>query len=96
MIKPDQNPGVVFKGGIPVSIRNSTWKGDGFHISYNSHDIALYGCDTTAIVVKNWNFYILNGDHTEQLIPLIGEGLDACLKYFNQHPDQHNSMTVHD
>lgn len=96
-MKPFQTPGVIYKSGFTIPIRNTAYQGGGFHISYNDRDISTYGCATTAIVVKNWDFYILDGDHREALFPLMEgpEGLKKCLEYFHSKPDQHNSMTVY-
>ena len=55
---------------------NSTTDGDGFFVSYNSRDAAIYGADTTALVVGQMQkFYILDGDHRLQYAPLIPRAL---------------------
>lgn len=73
-------------GAFPVAIPNSTVDGDGFYVSYNNHDIGLYGCDTTALVVGQMErFYILKGDHRDRYAPLLAQGFDVCLSYYKQH-----------
>jgi hypothetical protein len=70
---------------------NSVIGGDDFYISYNDHDIDIYGRDTTALVLGQMqHFYILNGDHRLQYAKLVPQGLDACLAYFSEHVDQVN------
>lgn len=60
--------------------------GDGFYVSYNEYDTAIYGCDTTALVVGQMEkFYILNGDHREKYSSLIERGFDACMSYFQEN-----------
>lgn len=80
---PTQTPGVQFFGGIPIMVPNTTYQGDGFHISYNDRDVRIYGGSTTALVVDGGAaFYILNGDHRVGYSARIQQGLDACLGYF--------------
>lgn len=70
---------------------NLVLNGDGFHVSYNDRDTWAYGCVTTALVVGQIDrFYILNGDHRAQYAVLVGDGLDTCLAYFEEHLDDIN------
>jgi hypothetical protein len=63
----------------------------GFYISYNDKDIAGYGCDTTALVVGQMEkFYILNGDHRNQYLNIIDQGIDRCLEYFKENVGERN------
>ncbi|MBO5019781.1 MAG: hypothetical protein J6D52_03850 [Clostridia bacterium] len=56
---------------------------DGFYVSYNSYDIAIYGDVTTALVLGQMQkFYILNGDHREGYKKLISAGFEKCMEYF--------------
>lgn len=73
--------------GIPVTIPNMVIQGNGFYVSYNSHDTTIYGCDTTALVteIPNLHFYILNGDHREAYQELIPKGISNCIDYFKEH-----------
>jgi len=76
---------------MPVSVPNSTYSGDGFHVSHNDHDLRIYGDVTTALVRGDCEaFYILNGDHRAAYFELIPQGFDACLAYFVAHIDQMN------
>jgi hypothetical protein len=76
-------------GVIPVPVPNSVIDGNGFYISYNAHDISIYGSDTTALVLGQMQrFYILAGDHRGQYAALIDRGFDACLDYFKAHATQ--------
>ena len=74
-------------GGIPFIVPNEiVGEGDGFYISYNNVDTSDYGSDTTALVIGQMeHFYILNGNHTANYLPLIKKGLNHCLKYFNKN-----------
>ena len=75
-------------GLFTVLVPNSTIDGDGFYISYNDHDHGIYGCDTTALVLGQMEkFYVLQGDHRAQYLPLVGNGFAACLSYFNENID---------
>ena len=72
--------------GIPITIYNTVIDGEGFYVSYNNYDTALYGDVTTALVIGQMeHFYILYGDHRKNYIPLINKGIDACLLYFKQN-----------
>ena len=65
-----------------------------FYISYNDFDTAIYGSDTTALVLGQMvNFYILNGDHRKEYNALIESGLQSCLDYFQNHRDQKNKYS---
>ncbi|MBK6616335.1 MAG: hypothetical protein IPG27_20420 [Ottowia sp.] len=71
------------RGPLLVSVPNSTMDGDGFYVSFNDHDIGVYGCATTALVLgQGQKFYILKGDHRAMYAALISQGFDACLSYF--------------
>ena len=81
-------------GLVPVNIYNSVIDGNGFYVSHNDHDLAIYGDETTALVLGQMErFYILNGDHRQQYAQLMGQGFDACLEYFkaNQALRNHRS-----
>lgn len=81
-------------GPVPVLVPNVVADGDGFYVSYNDHDISIYGCDTTTLVVGQMeNFYILNGDHRTQYSRLIGKGFDACLSYFKANARDANRFS---
>lgn len=91
---PTQTPGVQFFGGIPLMVPNTTYQGEGFHISHNDHDVRIYGDVTTALVLRGGAaFYILNGDHRPGYAGVIPLGLDACLAYFRQNIGQINKFS---
>lgn len=87
---PSQTPGTQFIAGIPLNIPNFTYDGKGFYISYNDRDSGVYGSDTTALVVNDSTFYILNGDHRMGYSPLVDQGIDACVSYFYDNICQRN------
>lgn len=65
---------------------------NGFYISYNNYDIAIYGCVTTALVLGQMQkFFILKGNHQKQYAELIEQGFDRCLDYYkNNIADSHH------
>jgi hypothetical protein len=66
-----------------------------YHISYNSNP-ANYGCRTTALVMKNNVFFILNGDHKDAMLEASEEnGLQGCFDYFLRNLDKANGMSEH-
>ena len=70
-------------GPVSVQVPNVITEGDGFFVSFNDRDSAIYGSDTTALVFGQMQaFYILNGDHRAAYSALIPQGFDACLDYF--------------
>lgn len=69
-----------------ISLPNVTIDGDGFHVSYNPVDVAIYGDTTTALVWGQCqHFAILNGNHLDGLRPLLAQGYEACLAYVREH-----------
>lgn len=78
---------LINAGGILVFTPNSTFDYKGYYISYNSRDSAIYGSDTTALVIGQMErFYILTGDHVEEYQKC--SGLDECLAYFKAHQSE--------
>ena len=73
------------------------WQKDNFYISYNNWDISSYGCDTTALVWGQMQyFFILNGDHRVQYAALNAQGFEACFKYFNDNKDKWSKYSERD
>ncbi len=71
---------------VPIITPNDVIDGQGFYVSHNSRDEAIYGGQSTALVIGQMQaFYILNGDHLNAYAALIPEGLSACLAYFKAH-----------
>ena len=65
---------------------NTTIDEDTFYISYNNHDINIYGGVTTALVLGQMErFYILLGDHRLAYSKLINKGFRACKLYFKEN-----------
>lgn len=92
----------VFKNGpvCPVTHErsvNSTldFHSAGFHISYNP-STAGYGCVTTAIVIEERVFFVLNGDHCKALSQAaVAKGLQGCMDYFIEHIADASKMSEH-
>lgn len=81
---------------IPITIPNKVLDGNGFYISYNNYDTALYGNDTTALVDNDMKeFRILNGDHRKKYNKLIPKGFKKCCDYFNNNLDKINKMSTY-
>lgn len=84
MIPVDKYNSVIEGNNLLIEIGGKTHKG--FYVSYNSHDRAIYGADTTALVLGQMDlFFILNGDHRKQYKEIIEQGFDACLTYFKDN-----------
>lgn len=67
---------------------------DGFYVSYNSYDTAIYGNTTTALVLGQMQkFYILNGNHSEEYKKIIKDGFEKCMKYFKRNIHQINKYS---
>jgi len=84
-------------GGVShhLHVPNDTMSGNGFYVSYNGHDTAIYGDVTTALVRGQMEaFYILNGDHMRRYAELIDAGLEACMEYFGENIDQINKRSA--
>jgi hypothetical protein len=68
--------------------------GDGFAISYNpscrAGDANFYHGfdDKETAIVKDDEYFILNGDHRKEYEALISKGFEACKKYYDSHQDQ--------
>jgi hypothetical protein len=79
-------------GGMPISVPNQIVEsGESFYISFNDHDISIYGCETTAIVLENPTvFLILNGDHRQKL---KGKNKKESCEYFHQNSKLKNKMS---
>lgn len=86
---------IVMNGNeLPIEMNGKTY--DGFYVSYSSYyqDRAVYGSDTTALVLGQMQlFFILNGDHRKQYEEIIGQGFDACLDYFKANIDKANKYS---
>lgn len=83
---------VPLQNNVPLVIDGVTY--DGYYISYNNYDVAIYGDVTTALVLGQMQrFYILNGNHTEQYAKLFDQGFDACFAYFVDNRDLINDRS---
>lgn len=81
---------IVFEGNSKVEIDGKIY--DGFYVSYNSRDVNIYGCDTTALVLGQMQkFYILNGNHASAYENIAKESFQKCMEYFLKHAEEVNS-----
>jgi hypothetical protein len=86
---------------IPVvnlpSPNSSTPYFGNLYFSYNDRDLFHYGCPTTAIVFNGSLFFILNGDHREELLALVDQGVlvDKVIDYFIAHLAEANDWSEH-
>lgn len=80
---------IKFYNGMPILIPNVIFiENEDFYVSYNKKDKKIYGSDTTAIVLADMSkFYILNGDHSKNL---MGLNLNDCLEYFRKNIELKN------
>lgn len=66
-----------------------------FHLSYNPSS-ADYGSDTTALVLGNNMFLILNGSHEEAMYAAAEDaGLQGCFDYFVENIALANPISDH-
>ena len=88
--------------GVIVSmiVPNTVLLEDGYYISYNDRDIAVYGSDTTALVKTGADgmgikFLILNGNHYDKYKEIIDNGgsYENCLDYFLDNSSMINKMS---
>ena len=78
---------IVGDNGLPVELDGKVY--DGFYVSFNNYDIAIYGDVTTALVLGQMQkFYILTGNHSKQYKKLISQGFFKCLDYFKANINQ--------
>ena len=65
------------------SNHNCASDGEKHYVSYNWKDTEIYGSVTTAIVIGQMQrFYILDGNHYEQL---QGKTFEECIKYYQDN-----------
>ena len=81
--------------GIPIGVPNRISKQEKTHyISYNNHDTAGYGCDTTALCINETSqFLILNGNHSSEYNNC--NTLQDCINYFYLNIEQANPKSEH-
>jgi hypothetical protein len=78
---------MVGQNDSPVELNGKVY--DGFYVSYNNYDRAIYGDVTTALVLGQMQkFYILTGNHCEQYKELINQGFFKCFDYFKANINQ--------
>ncbi|MBO9428186.1 hypothetical protein [Sulfitobacter sp. R18_1] len=54
-----------------------------YHLSHDGSSMSAYGCETTALVLKNTVFFVLKGDHRDAMQALAEkDGLQGCFDYF--------------
>jgi len=69
--------------------------GSTVHVSYNPRSDG-YGSDTTAIVLSERVFFVLNGDHAKALCNVAEKsGAQGCADYFVEHIAQANKLSEH-
>ena len=83
----------IFNSALPNRINDINTGSKHWYISYNNHDINIYGSATTALVIGEGEcFLLLIGDHREALSECIKRNdgstrLVRCLNYIrdNKH-----------
>lgn len=74
---------------------NMTRQYDGFHISYARY-LSHYGCATTALVLQGRVFFVLNGDHTQDMVEAANQrGIQGCIDLFIERVHQVNNLSEH-
>ena len=90
---------IMFKHGtVPITNErtvNAVKKYKGFHLSYNPSS-SHYGCATTAIVLRDSVFLVLNGNHKQALSDVAdADGVSGCIDYFCKNIKQANLLGEH-
>lgn len=79
----------IIASGIPIFTPNDVYRyGENWYVSYNNRDTAIYGSDTTALVLEQpTKFLILNSNHIAQYAEIFASGGDYydCMAYFVAH-----------
>lgn len=68
-------------------MKNKIIHGEGFFISYAEAGSGPTGTETA--LVKDNEYFILNGDWREKYKPLISKGYDVCKELFEANKDKH-------
>jgi len=91
-------PNTFKRDTIPVINQrtiNSTAGFKDFHLSYNQSS-ADYGNATTAIVLKDRVFFVIDGDHRKALYEAAEvSGIQGCIEYFIANIAQANKLSEH-
>jgi hypothetical protein len=68
---------------------------DGFHVSYNAHTF-YYDSATTALVLRDRVFLVLNGNHTADMLDAASrDGLSGALRVFMDRLSLANPLSEH-
>ena len=68
---------------------------DGFHVSFARY-LSHYGCDTTALVLQERVFFVLNGNHAEAMVDAsVRAGIQGCMDLFVERINQANRLSEH-
>jgi hypothetical protein len=82
----------IVLNGIPLNVPNRVIDRGEFYVSYNNHDISIYGSDTTALVIdgRGGRFFVLNGNHEANL---KGLSFSDALTYVIDNADKLNKLS---
>lgn len=62
---------------------NSVAEFKDYHVSHDGSSLSAYGCETTALVLKNTVFFVLKGDHRYAMQEVAEkDGLQGCFDFF--------------
>jgi hypothetical protein len=68
---------------------------DGFYVSHARH-ISHYGCETTALVLQDRVFFVLNGNHADAMVGAATQGgIHGCIDLFIDRIGQANRFSEH-
>lgn len=91
----------IIQPKVGICDENHVIKKEDFYISYNPGTGKTFpmfagdggvGSDETAIV-KDGNFYILNGDFRKEYEEIVDQGFEACYKFFESKPELKSSWS---
>lgn len=74
---------------------NMTRNFSGFHISYARY-LSHYDSDTTALVLQDRVFFVLNGFHANAMVEAAEiSGIQGCIDLFIERIDEANKLSEH-
>lgn len=89
------------KGPTGVNVMLNGDEAGSWWISYNPSSTKTFGAgsfmaadqEAETAIVKDDNYYILNGDWRQDYEQLIDKGFKACKKFFDEHQEDKSSWS---
>lgn len=81
----------TWKWNAGLFSKNCVLNVPGFYVSYNPGPMAADDGQAETALVKDSDYYILNGDFRAEYEALVPQGFDACLAFFREKEFEHGS-----